>query len=286
MRRTYKATISVNANNTITHRTIADTINWKTWYVDLEHKTNTFLKFETSSQKKYDNFSYSIQTNNNIKNGSILLSRTNKWNTEVTWIEEIEIHEGLTNKLKLLFSPSQYREPFFEHVVQFKNHIEHPDSIFGGISFGRIEIPANHLVIKNDTIAIAEMENKLIKSYNEIIAALPENLIKNPGGFLSQHERIDDSVMVISVAVEINEPENELKLPFELTDMESHEAVVMHTTKGYSDMDTDISIMYEWLKKNNIRPATSFWVKHSPGNDVALISNNNLTIIQEIYSLQ
>lgn len=287
MRRTYKAIITVNANNTITNRTIADTANWNRWYIDPEHKENSFLNFESSSEKKHDNFYYTIQNNKDFKNGSIRLTRSNKWNTEVTWIEELEIHDGLVNKLKLLFSPSQFREPFFENIVQFKNHIEHPDSVFGGITFERTEIPTNNVVIKNDTLAIADMENAIIKSYNEIITTIAEPLIKEPGVFLSQYEKISDSVIILSVAVEINEPGNALKLPFELTELESHEAVIMRTAKNYSDIDTDVSIMYEWLKKNNIRPATSFWVKHNPGNNMALVApDNKLTIIQEIYSLQ
>lgn len=249
MRRTYKAIITVNANNTITNRTIADTANWNTWYINPEHKINTFLKFENSPEKKYDNFYYTIQNNKDFKNGLIQLSLTNKWNTEITWIEEFEIHDGLLNKLKLLFSPSQFREPFFENIVKFKNHIEHPDSIFGGITFERMEIPTNNIVVKNDTIAIGDMENTLIKSYNEIITAIPENLIKEPGAFLSQYEKISDSLIVLDVAVEITEPNQELKIPFEITELESHEAVIMRTTKGYTDIDTDISIMYEWLKK-------------------------------------
>lgn len=287
MRRTYKAIITVNANNTITNRTIADTANWNRWYIDPEHKENSFLNFESSSEKKHDNFYYTIQNNKDFKNGSIRLTRSNKWNTEVTWIEELEIHDGLVNKLKLLFSPSQFREPFFENIVQFKNHIEHPDSVFGGITFERTEIPTNNVVIKNDTLAIADMENAIIKSYNEIITTIAEPLIKEPGVFLSQYEKISDSVIILSVAVEINEPGNALKLPFELTELESHEAVIMRTAKNYSDIDTDVSIMYEWLKKNNIRPATSFWVKHNPGKNIAMASpDNKLTIIQEVYSLQ
>lgn len=287
MRRTYKAVITVNASNAITNRTIADTSNWNIWYSDTENKKNVFQKFEHLLEKKHDNFYYTIQNNEDFKNGEIRLTLTNKWNTEVTWIEELEIHEGLLNKLNLLFNPSRFREPFFENIVQFKNHIEHPDSVFGGITFERTDIPDNKVVIINDTISVGELENAIWKSYNEIVSVIPENLIKEPGTFLSQYEKISDSSIVLSVAIEINESENELKIPYEVTELESHHAVVMHTTKNYTDIDGDVSVMYEWLKKQNVRPATSFWVKHNPGKNIAMASpDNKLTIIQEVYSLQ
>ncbi|MFT3950270.1 MAG: hypothetical protein QM763_25110 [Agriterribacter sp.] len=278
MRRTYKATITVNANNTITNRTIADTANWYAWYIASEEKKGSFKNFEIFSEKKHDNFNYTIQHNNDFKNGIIRLTRSNKWNTEITWVEELEIHDGLFNKLKLLFNPSQFRKPLFDNIVQFKNHIEHPDSIFGGIAFEHAEIPSNKVVIKNDTVTAAAMEDAILKSYNDIIAGIPQELIKEPGTFLSQYEKISDDAVALNVAVEINEPEKELKTPFELAELDSYPAVVMHTTKNYTELDADISIMYEWLKKHNERPATSFWVKHNP--------SNKLTIIQEVYSLQ
>ncbi|MFT3749443.1 MAG: hypothetical protein QM768_14045 [Agriterribacter sp.] len=286
MRRTYKAIISINANNTITSRTITDTSNWHNWYIDPENKRNTFQHFEATSDKKNENFNYILKNDNALKNGVIQLIKKNKWNTEITWIEELEIHEGLFKKLNLLFNPSQFREPFFQNIVQFKNHIEHPDSVFGGITFERIEMPFNKIIIKNDTVPVSAMEEAILNSYNEIITQIPQDIIKEPGVFLSQYEKISDSAALLSVAIEINEPEKELKVPFELTELESHQAVVMRI-KSYSDIDSDVSIMYEWLKKHNERPATSFWVKHNPGNNVALASAaNQLTIIQEIYSLQ
>ncbi|MCC6289658.1 MAG: hypothetical protein IT249_17405 [Chitinophagaceae bacterium] len=287
MHRTYTAAITVNASNTITNRTIADTANWPTWYTDSEEHKGVLKKFESFSEKKHDNFNYTIQNNDDLKNGMIRLTRSNKWNTEITWVEELEINKGLFNKLKLLFNPSQFRKPFFDKIVQFKNHIEHPDSIFGGIAFERAEIPSNKVVIKNDTVTIAEMEDAILKSYNDIIASIPQELVKEPGTFLSQYEKISDVAVALSVAVEINEPEKELKTPFELAELDGYPAVVMHTTKNYKELDADVSIMYEWLKKHNERPATSFWVKHNPGNNIALASpDNKLTIIQEVYSLQ
>lgn len=288
MRRTYKAIITVNANNIITNRTIADTANWHKWYIDSEENNkNAFLKFEGFSEKKHDNFYYTIQNNKDLKNGSIRLTRSNKWNTEVTWIEELEIHEGILNKLKLLFNPSQFRGPFFENIVQFKNHLEHPDTVFGGITFERVEMPFNKVIVKIDTVSADELENAIQQSYSNIVADIPDYLIKEPGTFLSQYEKISDSAIEISVAVEINEPESELNIPYEITELDSYPAVVMHTTKNYTDIGTDVSIMYEWLKKHNERPATSFWVKHHPGNNIAMLSpDSKLTIIQEVYSLQ
>ena len=286
MRRTYKAMITVNANNTITDRTIADTSNWHLWYINPDNIKNNLLNFNTAAEKAYNSYSYAIQTNNNLKKGAIRLTRSNKWSTEVAWTEEFEVNDGLLNKLELLFNPSHFRKPFFENIVQFKNYIEHPDSIFGGITFERIEVPTNTVVIKSDTIAASELENAISKLHNDIIDALPASSIKEPGAFLSQYERINDSLIALNVAVEINETEKELKKPFAVTELESHPAITMHITKNYADIDTDISIMYEWLKKNNVRPAASFWVKHSPGNNIAMISpDNKLTIIQEIYSL-
>src|SRR6218665_328867 len=148
MRRSYKANI------TITGRTITDTTNWHTWYIDPENKRNTFQHFEVTSYKKTENFNYTLQNDNALKIGVIQLTKKNKWNTEITWIEELEIHEGIFKKLNLLFNPSQFREPFFQNIVQFKNHIEHPDSVFGGITFERIEMPFNKIVVKNDTVPV------------------------------------------------------------------------------------------------------------------------------------
>lgn len=286
MRRTYKAVITVNANNTITGRTIADTANWHIWYINPDKMNNNLASFGTATEKAFNNYNYAIQTNNNLKKGSIRLTRSNKWNTELAWTEEFEINDGLLNKLELLFNPSYFRKPFFENIVQFKDYIEHPDSIFGGITFERIEVPTNTVAIKSDTIAASELENAISKLYDDITAALPASSIKEPGAFLSQYEKINDSLIALNVAVEINETEKELKKPFAITELESHSAITMHITKNYADLDTDISIMYEWLKKNNVRPAASFWVKHNPGNNIAMISpDSKLTVIQEIYSL-
>jgi hypothetical protein len=107
MRRTYRAIISINASDMITARTIADTINWHSWYIDTENKKNTFQQFETACDKKNTYFNYTLQNSDELRVGKIKLSTKNKWNTEIVWTEALEIHKGIFKKLHLLFNPSQ-----------------------------------------------------------------------------------------------------------------------------------------------------------------------------------
>ncbi|HTN08550.1 hypothetical protein [Agriterribacter sp.] len=288
MRRTYRAEIVVNSDELITCRTLLDTINWEHWYSDNEITRPSPDSLTMQSIKKSKLFAYHLKDQNGYeKEGQIEVSRKNRWNMQISWSEEVVFKNNVAKKIQLLFNPSEFRTAFLQNMVQFKNAIEHPDNIFGGLTFERKEMPANKLVILTDTVALSEVKEQIAYLHDKIIAQLPAEEIKHPGIYLSQHEALNDSTTMLCVAVAVTDALQEVKEPFEMIEMDEHPAVIIETQKSYTDMDEDIGIMYEWLKKNDKRPATSYWIRHTPSADIAKATGkNSFTIIQEVYSIK
>jgi hypothetical protein len=288
--RTYRANITVNADNLITDRTLSDTANWNKWYYDIKPSTPSFTGFDAGKNKKYDLFDYDMHDEHGYKKGQIQVLRNSKsknnWDTQITWVEEISYKTNITKKLELLFHPSKFRAPFLQNMVQFKNHIEHPDNVFGGLTFERKEIPSNKIVVDYDTVAFNEIEDHITALHKKIVNVIPAEKISSPGAFLSQYEKINDSTIQLCVGVEVSDEINAVKAPFELMDVDGYPAIIIHTLRNYTDMNDDVAVMYEWLKKNDARPSTSYWVKHDLNKDVVTgVDKNKLTIIQGIYLL-
>lgn len=288
LRRTYQADITVSSDELITHRTLLDTANWEKWYFDSEILQPRPVSFEELPAKKSRLFEYRLKDSTGYeKEGQIKIARKNRWNLQISWSEKLVFKYDIIKKLRLLFNPSDFRAAFLQNMVQFKNTIEHPDNIYGGLTFERREMPATRLVTLSDTVLLSEVKDQVINLHDKITARLAAEAIQYPGTFLSQHEVLNDSSVVLCVAVAVTDSLRDVEEPFEMIEMDEHPAVIIQTQKSYTDMDEDISIMYEWLKKNDKRPATSYWVKHTPSTGIAHASGkNNLTIIQEVYSIK
>ncbi|HRP55359.1 hypothetical protein [Agriterribacter sp.] len=288
MRRTYHAKIVVNSDELITYRTLQDTVNWNKWYSDKEISRPQPASLTMQPAKKSKVFAYHLKDQSGYeKKGQIQVSRKNRWNMQINWSEELVFKTNIAKKLHLLFNPSEFRTVFLKNMVQFKNAIEHPDNTFGGLTFERKEMPAGKLVTLSDTVALSEVKEQIALLHDTITAHLPVEDIKNPGTFLSQYEPLNDSIIILCVAVAVTDALQEVKEPFEMIEMDEHPAVIIQTQKSYTDMSEDITIMYEWLKKNDKRPATSYWIRHTPSADIAKATDKNyFTIIQEVYSVK
>ncbi|MBN8856775.1 MAG: hypothetical protein J0H29_00220 [Sphingobacteriales bacterium] len=289
--RTFRADIIVNADLHITNRTLRDTSNWDKWYYDTSAGFPAFSGFQISSNRNHDIFDYTLTESSEKKKGQVQLLRSNKnnWDTKISWVEEITCRSDISKKIQLLLHPDEFRAPFLKNMVQFKNHIEKPDNVFGGLTFEKTEIPSNKIVVAYDTTDAGSMEITLNTLYRKVTNNIPENAITKPGCFLSQFEKLSDSTSTVRVciAVEVSDETTSVKAPFELLEVDDRQAITIHTLRNYTDLSDDLSVMYEWLKKNDARPATDYWIKHDLHTELAQGPNKSgLTIIQEIYSLK
>jgi len=287
--RTFRADIIVNADLHITNRTLTDTSNWNKWYYDTSASFPAFSGFQISSNRNHDIFDYTLTESSEEKKGQVQLLRSNKnnWDTKISWVEEITCRSDISKKIQLLLHPDEFRAPFLKNMVQFKNHIEKPDNVFGGLTFEKTEMPSNKIVMAYDTTDAGSIEAALNTLYKEVTDNIPENAVTKPGCFLSQFEKLGDSAVRVCIAVEVSEETTSVKAPFELLEADDRQAIIIHTMRNYTDLNDDLSVMYEWLKKNDARPATDYWIKHDLHTALAQGPNKNgLTIIQEIYSLK
>lgn len=288
MHRTYSADIVVSADELIINRTICDTANWDKWYSDGEISQPRPVSFRESAVKKDKLFDYNLATGEGYKKeGWINVSRKNRWEIKLTWSEKLIFKNDIVKKFRLLFHPADFSPGFLQNVVRFKNVIEHPDHIFGGLVFERKEVPAGKLVTLSDTVMLSEVKDRISGLHNEILGRLAPEDIKNPGVFMSQYEMLEDSSVVLCVAVNVRDEFPDISEPFELIEMDEHPVIMIQTHRGYTNMDEDIAVMYEWLKRNDKRPATSYWVQHTPSTEIAQASGKTgFTIIQEVYSIK
>lgn len=288
MHRTYRAEIVVNSDELITSRTLQDTVNWKYWYSDNEILYPKPVSLSAQVSKRGKVIEYLLENENGYeKEGQVEVSHQNRWNMKIVWSEKLIFKTNIYKKLQLLFNPSPFRTAFLHNMVQFKNSIEHPGNTYGGLTFERKEMPATKLVILTDTVALSEVNVQIENLHRRVINSLPAEVIQTSGTFLSQHEAINDSTILLTVAVGVVDQLLDVKAPLDLIDMDEHPVVIIQTRSNYTDIGEDIGIMYEWLKKNDKRPATSYWITHSPSTDIAKATNNNsFTIIQEVYSIK
>lgn len=285
--RSYLAEIEINADNLITYRTLLDTSNWNRWYNDND-KAFQAKKHPVSitQDKQKKQFDYVLQEDHASREGEIQIIKSNKWNSKIKWTEKLVFEKNIRQKLKLLFHPEEFRSTFLQNVIQFKNHIEHPDNIFGGLAFERRDIPAKKIVILSDTATVSNIEEKAGELYHSIINTVPQEYVLQKDIYISQHEMIGDSLVHIKVGVTVSDELLSVKEPMDIRDTEDHPAIVMHIEKGYTEINEDISIMYEWLKKNDARPSTGYWIEHTPLTAIAKNTVKPLTIIQEFYSIK
>lgn len=290
VQRSYQAEIEINADNLITYRTLRDTSNWNNWYRSDSSAAQPFIhSFTIIQEKPRQRFDYILNEKENIsREGEIQIIKSNKWNTKIKWTEKLVFEKGIRNKLGLLFRPEEFRGDFLQNVIQFKNHIEHPNNVFGGLTFERRDISANKMVIITDTVAISDIESKIGELHQTIVNALPHDKVLQKDTFMSQHEMIDETMAQVKVAVTVADDLFNVPEPLDIRDKDDHSAIVMHVQKGYNEVNEDVSVMYQWLKKNEARPSTGYWIEHS--TQANIIAKNTvpqpLTIIQEFYSLK
>ncbi|MGN6491825.1 MAG: hypothetical protein ACTHLE_07500 [Agriterribacter sp.] len=290
VQRSYQAEIEINADNLITYRTLHDTANWNTWYKS-DTKISQPAKQTVSiiQEKPKQRFDYLLQESETIsRQGEIQIIKSNKWNTKIKWIETLAFEKDIRKKVKLLFHPEEFKGGFLKNVIAFKNHIEHPNNIYGGLTFEQREISANKMVTLSDTIAIAGIEDKIAELHQTILNTVPQEKILQKNTFMSQHEMLDDSTAQVKVAIMVADDLNTIQAPLDIRDNDDHRAIVIHVQKGYNEISEDVSVMYQWLKKNDARPSTGYWIEHDAS--VPVIAKNTaaqpLTIIQEFYSLK
>lgn len=288
LRRTYQAEIVVNADKLITCRTLQDTDNWKVWYRDGAITQPNPVALDTQSMKKGTLFEYRIGNDDYlVKDGRIEITAKNRWDLNLKWAEDYIVKGNIFRKLQLLFKPSAFRAEFLQNIVEFKNAIEHPGSTFGGLTFKPLEMPAVKWATLTDTVDLQEVNAEIPLMHDRLIRNLPGEMIKSRDSFLSRYEILPDSSLLLTVAVTVEDNLVNVKEPLEMIEMDEHPVVILHSKRSYTDMNEDINIMYEWLKKTDQRPANSYWVKHNVSGALAKTrDNNDFTIIQEVYSLK
>lgn len=280
--RKYSTETDINADKIITFRTLSDTSNWKRWdsayingreLIDIIAANGNELHYVTRLDDK------------STVEGSISIIKSNKWSTRLLWTEKVEYTKNTMKKLRLLFKPSEFKESFLRNIENFKQLIETPGSYMAGIHFEKVEIPANKFVLISDTVALAEVSDAVYRLRQKIIDTIPEKNIKEHDLFYSQHELLPDSRAFIRVGVIVNDDVIHVPEPFDLLDMDDYSAIVMQVNRQYQDIGEDVSVMHQWLKKNNFRPSFDFWVEHHLSDDVSL-ANAPVTVIQEYYSVK
>lgn len=286
--RDYNAEIEINSNNVITYRTLLDTSNWNKWYSENIHADADPSNLQLQKDKAYKRFDYKFNASANAAHeGQVRVTKSNRWNTKIKWTEKVTLDKGIKAKLHLIFHTSEFRTAFLQNVLQFKNFVEHPEDTYGGLTFRRRNIPANKLITINDTIPFSQMEARLPELYARLSEKISPEQVKQQGQYFSQHEMMDDSLAHVRVGVIVTDEMLHVDKPYDLLDMDEHQAIVMQITSNYAEINEDISVMYDWLKKNESRPAAGFWIEHAPNKSIAQANApRSLTVIQEVYSIK
>lgn len=285
--RSYNVEIDINSNNIITYRTLMDAGNWSKWYsANRLAPDSSQLTFQRD--QNYKRFDYWIRPNTNtVREGQVRVTKSNRWNTKIRWVEKVTLDKGLKSKLKLIFKGADNRNAFLQTVLQFKSFVEHPEDSYGGLTFKRTKIPASKLVTLSDTFAYSQLPTRLPELYASLLEKLGTTDVKSTGEYFSQHEMLNDSLAQVRLGVVVTDDLHQVKAPLDLLDMDEYQAIVMQVDNNYATMNEDISVMYEWLKKNESRPAAGFWIRHHTSNNVARTTTpERLTIIQEFYSIK
>lgn len=285
--RNYNVEIDINSNSIITYRTLMDTGNWSKWYT-ANNQTPDSTQLTFQRDQNYKRFDYRIQPNaNTVREGQVRVTRSSRWNTKIRWVEKVTLDKGIKTKLNLIFKNADNRTAFLQNVLQFKSFVEHPEDVYGGLTFKSARIPASKLVTLSDTVAYSQLPNRLPELYASLLEKLGTTHVKSPGEYFSQHEMLNDSLAQVRLGVVVTNNLQLVKAPLDLLDMDEYQAIVMQVDNNYATMNEDISVMYEWLKKNDSRPAAGFWIRHHTNTDVAMTDTpERLTIIQEFYSIK
>lgn len=286
--REYNADIDINSTNIITYRTLLDTTNWSKWYATRKVAALQPHGIQLSRDKSYKQLSYAFAASENVtREGQVKVIKSNRWNTKISWVEKITLEKGFRAKLRLIFHSADYRDVFLQNVVQFKNYVEHPEDTYGGLTFRRRNIPANKLITISDTIAFAKIETQLPGLYTQLAGQVKPAQLKQNGQYFSQHEMLNDSTAMVRVGTIVTDEVLSVKAPYDLLEMDEYQAIVMQINNNYAEINEDISVMYDWLKKNDSRPAAGFWIEH---NEQKSLAQNNpaqsLTVIQQFYLLK
>lgn len=279
--RKYSTETDINADGVITFRTLSDTANWKKW--DTAYVSGRQLIDIISDNGREFHYVTQLADNSTVE-GSIAIIKSNKWSTKLLWTEKVEFSKNMVKKLTLLFKPSEFKESFLNSIENFKNLIETPGNYLAGINFEKVQIPANKFVVLSDTAALSDIYPAIENLRNKIIQIIPEKDIKEHDIYYSQQEILPDGNAYIRVGVIVDDKLLQVPAPFDVLDMDEYSAIVMHVNRQYSEINLDVSVMHQWLKKNNYRPAFDFWIEHHLKDNS--ITDAPVTVIQEYYSLK
>ena len=281
--RKYSTEADISADKNITFRTLRDTANWKRWDSGYMHGRQLV---DVIADKTGNEFHYVTRLDDrSTVEGSVSVIKSNQWSTKILWTEKVVLTKNIMQKLRLLFKPSEFKESFLESIAKFKTVIESPGNYMAGITFEKVEIPANKFVVLSDTVNVKDLYAAVIRLRKQIVAAIPENNIREEDLFYSQHELLPDSTAFVRVGVIVDHDLIQVPPPFDLLDMDEYAAIVMQVDRPYAEINQDVSVMHQWLKKNNARPAFDFWVEHHMAEDLTS-EKAPMTIIQEYYSVK
>ncbi len=280
--RKYTTEADINADRVITFRTLSDTANWKRWDTGYIHGRELVDIISANGNELH--YVTRLDDRSTVE-GSVSILKSNQWSTKLLWTEKVEFTKNIMKKLRLLFRPSEFKESFLQNIENFKHIIETPGNYLAGIHFEKVEIPANKFVVISDTAALSDVSTVIYQLRDRIVSTIPEASIKDHELFYSQHELLSDSMMYIRVGVIVYDDVILVPDPFDLLDMDNYPAIVMQVNRRYSEINQDVFVMHQWLKKNSYRPAFDFWVEHHMTDDLTLASAP-VTVIQEYYSVK
>ena len=97
---------------------------------------------------------------------------------------------------------------------------------------------------------------------------------------------INDSMVQLRVGATLRDSFAKVKLPLLKIEAPSYKALVAHVNGNLDQVEEDVKIMNDWLKKHAGRFAADFWLEHQYSYDEKNQLNNSFNIVQPIYFLK
>ncbi|PWT97728.1 MAG: hypothetical protein C5B52_13390 [Bacteroidetes bacterium] len=278
--RTFQASIGLDMSDVTVFRSLTDTTEWKSWYGDPSP-----LRIDTASPYKLVRYVTGPEDLTS-KEGEVKIKQVYVGESVVQWKEKVVIRKDIMEKLRLLFAPSGYSNKFLGRVSKFKGKLDHPTDKISGLRLEISEIPSYDIAVRTDTMKIAEVGGNIETLYRSLISNFKDAQLKYPGLIQTRMEMINDSMVRLRVGAVLKDSLLKVKSPILKIEAPSYKALVAHVNGNLDQVNDDVKIMNDWLRKHAGRFAADFWLEHQYSYDENNQLTNSFNIVQPIYFLK
>lgn len=262
VKRTFHFKLIVQATPALVYEELLQNTSWENWYFSSTISKIHNLSIQPVKQDEIITYQLNNKKDRNI-NGAFNISISLEGGSFLEWNETIHLSKGLGNKIQLLFRPGIYEESLRNSLYKLKDHLEKPTEVEAGVRFRVYQMKGHAIAVLNDTVSLANAEQKITQLYQKIRSQLNPLFFKDTNRLTSRYELLNEKTIKLQVGLRMNDATLSVPSPLTRLEVPSVLIVVASAKANYGQIEKIEQITHDWVNKYNLKLASPLWYEHS-----------------------